>query len=126
MGELLQKARRRGGARAPLPDPALTNSGNCDILTSSPVREVSVCPFSKASKPLLEDSTWLSLIEQLAELSPEDFDSAVLAVRLRRRFDEEGNRREISRVGAGATRDREHHAKRGGPERPKPRTPPAG
>lgn len=36
----------------------------------------------------MADDEWLALIERLLELRPEDFDAAVLAVRLYRRFEE--------------------------------------
>jgi hypothetical protein len=127
MGIVRELRRSREGAKAPNPRSApqpLTKPGKYEMMTSSPKRGVSKRPFSKDSKPLLEDSKWLNLVEQLSELSPVDFDSAVLAVRLRRRFEEESRR--TPRVGTGTLRAVAHcdDEQRGGPQRPTPRIPP--
>jgi hypothetical protein len=42
------------------------------------------------TRSTLDDAAWFDLVERLAELAPEDLEAAVLAVRLCRRFEEEG------------------------------------
>lgn len=70
----------------------------------------------------LPEPEWLSLVERLLELTPEDFASAILAVRLARRL-EERSRHDDSGVPNAM---REQPDRQGRPARSRPRTSPAG
>lgn len=69
--------------------PSLTDVGKCDTMCGCMKDLYKVSAIADTPPPAgkLSDSDWKTLVEQLLQLLPEDFEAAVAAVRLHRRLE---------------------------------------